>query len=212
MSTTPHLRVPPGACDTHMHIYEARFAFAPTATIKSPPAPVSAYCQLQKQLGLERVVGSIGFSSRSISALSRQCKFADLERCRAEPYKLPLGTFPNRRIHIPDQLPSLLISMHDRPYPPSTAIPVDLNSNARFERYSTNQPSTKVGTDIQRLHFVLDRQISAIFPAMYPEAQRLAAHFVFANSIRCPVRSCMRTQRCPLLTSRNSSGMRISRP
>ena len=56
MSATPLLRVPPGACDTHMHIYEARFAFAPTATIKPPPAPVSAYCQMQKQLGLDRVV------------------------------------------------------------------------------------------------------------------------------------------------------------
>ena len=56
MSATPQLKAPPGACDTHMHIYEARFAFAATATVKPPPAPVSAYREIQKQLGLERVV------------------------------------------------------------------------------------------------------------------------------------------------------------
>ena len=44
------------------------------------------------------------------------------------------------------------------------------------------------------------------------EAHRFAAHFVFANSIRCPVRSWMRTQRCPLSTRRKCSGMRVSRP
>jgi D-galactarolactone isomerase len=56
MSAPPRLKAPPGACDTHMHIYEARFEFAPTATIKPPPAPVSAYRKIQEQLGLERVV------------------------------------------------------------------------------------------------------------------------------------------------------------
>ena len=56
MSAAPRLKAPPGACDTHMHIYEARFAFAPTATIKPSPAPVSASREIQEQLGLERVV------------------------------------------------------------------------------------------------------------------------------------------------------------
>src|SRR5471030_1590809 len=53
---TPVLKTPAGACDTHMHIYEARYAFAPTAIIKPPPAPLSAYREIQKQLGLERVI------------------------------------------------------------------------------------------------------------------------------------------------------------
>ena len=53
---TPSLETPAGACDTHMHIYEDRFAPAPTAAFKSPHAPVSAYREVQKQLGLERVV------------------------------------------------------------------------------------------------------------------------------------------------------------
>ena len=56
MSFAPQLQAPAGACDTHMHIYEARFAFAPTATIKPPPAPVSAYREIQKALHLQRVV------------------------------------------------------------------------------------------------------------------------------------------------------------
>ncbi|HEY5291770.1 MAG TPA: amidohydrolase family protein [Burkholderiales bacterium] len=52
----PKLKAPAGACDTHMHIYEARCAFAPTAIIKPPPAPLSVYREIQKQLGLERAV------------------------------------------------------------------------------------------------------------------------------------------------------------
>ena len=52
----PSLIAPVGACDTHMHIYEARYAFAPTALIKPPPAPLSAYRDIQQQLGLTRVV------------------------------------------------------------------------------------------------------------------------------------------------------------
>ena len=35
-----------------MHIYDARYAFASTAIIKPPPAPLSAYRKIQQQLGL----------------------------------------------------------------------------------------------------------------------------------------------------------------
>ena len=56
MSSAPQLKAPPGACDTHMHIYDARYAFAPTAIIKPPPALLSAYREIQQQLNLERVV------------------------------------------------------------------------------------------------------------------------------------------------------------
>ena len=56
MSSAPQLKAPPGACDTHMHIYEARYPFAPTAAIKPAPAPLLAYRKIQAQLGLERVV------------------------------------------------------------------------------------------------------------------------------------------------------------
>ena len=39
-----------------MHIFEARFPLAPKARRREPDAPVSAYCKLQRALGLERVV------------------------------------------------------------------------------------------------------------------------------------------------------------
>jgi D-galactarolactone isomerase len=56
MNATPKLVVPPGACDCHMHIYEDRFPVAPTAPFKPPHAPVSAYREVQRALGLQRVV------------------------------------------------------------------------------------------------------------------------------------------------------------
>lgn len=52
----PRLKAPPGACDTHMHIYEDRFPVAPTALLKPPPATVADYRKLQQRLGLTRTV------------------------------------------------------------------------------------------------------------------------------------------------------------
>lgn len=52
----PALQAPPGACDCHMHVYEERFALAPTATFKPPHAPVAAYRAVQAALGLQRMV------------------------------------------------------------------------------------------------------------------------------------------------------------
>ena len=48
--------VPPGACDCHMHVFEDRFALAPTATFTPPHAPADAYRRVQQALGLSRVV------------------------------------------------------------------------------------------------------------------------------------------------------------
>ena len=42
----------PGACDTHMHVYEDAYPLAPTATFKPPHAPASAYREVQRELGL----------------------------------------------------------------------------------------------------------------------------------------------------------------
>ena len=46
----------PGACDCHMHVYEDAWPLAPTATFKPPHAPVAAYREVQRELGLERAV------------------------------------------------------------------------------------------------------------------------------------------------------------
>jgi D-galactarolactone isomerase len=51
----PRLTAPPGSCDTHMHIYEKRFPLMPDAVVP-PEAPVAAYREVQRRLGIERTV------------------------------------------------------------------------------------------------------------------------------------------------------------
>ncbi len=55
-TTTPKLRTPPGACDTHMHFYDQNVPSAPGG----PPLPgnftVPMYRELQRRLGLQRVI------------------------------------------------------------------------------------------------------------------------------------------------------------
>jgi D-galactarolactone isomerase len=54
---SPRLRLPPKATDTHMHIYDDRFPGREGGPPKPPlPATLADYRQLQKWLGLERVV------------------------------------------------------------------------------------------------------------------------------------------------------------
>lgn len=52
----PQLKAPPGACDTHMHIYDRRFPVASTAPFPPPEAPVAAYLKVRQRLGIERTV------------------------------------------------------------------------------------------------------------------------------------------------------------
>jgi len=54
--SAPRLLAPPGACDTHMHFYDARFPTAPTAAGTQPDATPEDYRALQRRLGLVRVV------------------------------------------------------------------------------------------------------------------------------------------------------------
>ena len=55
-TTAARLETPPGACDTHMHVYESRFPLAPTSPFAPPDAPVAAYREVMRRLGLERCV------------------------------------------------------------------------------------------------------------------------------------------------------------
>jgi D-galactarolactone isomerase len=54
----PRLQAPAGACDCHMHFYDAaeRYPVAPTAAFLPPPVRVADYRALQERLGLARVV------------------------------------------------------------------------------------------------------------------------------------------------------------
>ena len=58
----------PGACDTHVHVYDARYPVAATATLFPPDAGIADYRQVQHELGLERVVlvqpTTYGFDNR----------------------------------------------------------------------------------------------------------------------------------------------------
>ena len=47
---------PPGACDTHMHIYDSRYPTAASSLLRPPDATVGDYRQVQAGLGLQRVV------------------------------------------------------------------------------------------------------------------------------------------------------------
>jgi D-galactarolactone isomerase len=47
---------PPGACDTHMHIYDSRYPAAATSLLWPPNATVDDYRHVQAGLGLQRVV------------------------------------------------------------------------------------------------------------------------------------------------------------
>lgn len=94
----PRLVAPPGACDTHMHIYDDRFALAPTATFKPPTAPTAAYLAMRARIGISRTVvvqptgygfdnactleamAAMGDSARGIAVVPPDAKDAELER------------------------------------------------------------------------------------------------------------------------------------
>jgi len=62
------LKIPAGSCDCHMHIYDDRYPVDPRWTVPPPPGPTSAYKEVQRELGLERVVvvqpNAYGFDNR----------------------------------------------------------------------------------------------------------------------------------------------------
>ena len=45
-----------GACDCHVHVFDAGWPLAPTATFQPPHAPAAAYQAVRQALGLSRVV------------------------------------------------------------------------------------------------------------------------------------------------------------
>lgn len=55
-SKPPRLKAPKGACDTHMHFYNARFPTAPSALMTPDDAWIDDYRKVQAHLGLDRVV------------------------------------------------------------------------------------------------------------------------------------------------------------
>jgi len=52
----PRLEASPNTIDCHHHIYDYRYPFAPTVTVRPPEAPLSQYLLLQQRLGISRSV------------------------------------------------------------------------------------------------------------------------------------------------------------
>jgi D-galactarolactone isomerase len=54
--SAPRLPTPPGACDTHLHIYEHGYDMRASASHPSQPGTLAHYRDIQKRLGLSRAV------------------------------------------------------------------------------------------------------------------------------------------------------------
>jgi predicted TIM-barrel fold metal-dependent hydrolase len=55
-SDKPAFKLPPGAVDCHMHIYDDRFPSAPGTTLRPPNASIEQYRKVQARLGVQRNV------------------------------------------------------------------------------------------------------------------------------------------------------------
>ena len=64
------------ACDCHLHVYEEGYPLAASATFRPPPAPASAYRDVQRALGLTRAIvvqpTGYGFDNRCTLAAIAQ--------------------------------------------------------------------------------------------------------------------------------------------
>jgi D-galactarolactone isomerase len=97
-ATRPKLKVPPGATDTHIHIYDRRYPRAPTATMDPPDAPVEEYLAMRNGLGVERTVivqpsiygtdnrclldamAAMGAGARGVAVVDQSVSDAELQR------------------------------------------------------------------------------------------------------------------------------------
>lgn len=97
----PARTLPPLACDSHMHIFDTRFAPSPHWKRTPPDAPVAAYRLLQQRLGTQRTVvvtpstygtdnactldalDQFGDSARGVAVVAHGVGDAELDRLHA---------------------------------------------------------------------------------------------------------------------------------
>ncbi|WP_406625908.1 amidohydrolase family protein [Acidovorax sp. SDU_ACID1] len=97
----PARTLPPLACDSHMHIFDTRFAPSPHWKRTPPDAPVAAYRLLQQRLGTQRTVvvtpstygtdnactldalDQFGDSARGVAVVTHGVGDAELDRLHA---------------------------------------------------------------------------------------------------------------------------------
>jgi D-galactarolactone isomerase len=94
----PKLKAPANACDCHMHIYDAKYPIAPTATLKPSDATVADYKLLQGRMGTTRnvvvtpstygtdnritldAIAQIGPTARGVAVVEASIADAELKR------------------------------------------------------------------------------------------------------------------------------------
>jgi predicted TIM-barrel fold metal-dependent hydrolase len=69
-------KVPDGACDCHHHVYDPRWAYAPTAVLKPPPATAGDYRRYQARIGTSRSIAV----TPSTYAFNNECTADFLKR------------------------------------------------------------------------------------------------------------------------------------
>lgn len=97
----PARPLPPLACDSHMHIFDPRFAPSPHWQRTPPDAPVAAYRRLQQRLGTQRTVvvtpstygtdnactldalDQLGDGARGVAVVAQDVGDAELDRLHA---------------------------------------------------------------------------------------------------------------------------------
>jgi len=80
--STPRLPTPPGACDTHMHIYEPGYALRAEAAHASQPSTLNHYREVRKKLGLTRtvIVQPSGYGTDNTCTLEAMAKLGEAAR------------------------------------------------------------------------------------------------------------------------------------
>jgi len=80
--SAPRLPTPPGACDTHMHIYEPGYPLRAEASHPSQPGTLAHYREVQKKLGLTRtvIVAPSGYGTDNACTLEAMGKLGDTAR------------------------------------------------------------------------------------------------------------------------------------
>lgn len=97
----PALELPPGACDSHMHIFDPRFTASPHWRRQPPRAEVGVYRLLQQRLGTSRAVvvnpstygtdnactldalAQLGESARGVAVVGHEVADDELDRLAA---------------------------------------------------------------------------------------------------------------------------------
>jgi len=148
------LKAPPGACDCHMHIYDPRYKPAATSPAPPPVAPVEAYREIQKALGLSRAIvvqpNAYGFDNacteqavRELGSESRGVATVPPDVSESELQRLTDAGFRGARCHM---LPGGMLSWDDVAVIAGRIEPFDWHVQLQFD-----------GRDLPRLRSHIER-------------------------------------------------------